>query len=699
MKKIFLCILSLLLVVSSAACGYSDEKEALSLELDGKNKDYAVRYSQLPIKIAQLTAECSAGEMLLLGGLSMSYKPVLGALKDYENFSAFELPQSVKYIYAICPYNDSYAVLAGDAPQSWVKDGNLTENNQETYSISILTYKENGELEKEIPITGEGTAQGENFYSLLFLKNSFYLLSSHTLLRCSTDGVSTEIINDTAPRFISQCIYKDTYTVAQFDHNTGNAVISASDSLENLDTSNIIQLPEEYREIIGLGTTKAGYLLLNTDENLYIVNDNGDCKKILCWGELGIMEVDYRDIFESSRGYELFSPNMTELEFAGYGAVNEKRRNITVWVDSPATRSEMSNIISTFNATNKEYVATVYEYSNEDADRLKAEIAAGEGPDVFCYLGSHALENAKDENFCEDLLPYLDNDPDFSRDSLLSGILNVCIDRGRLYKLPHNFMLYSYVVPKDLGLEPGYTMSEFIAAARNYAPELPLMQTYVNGRYVLWTRTIDICLSAFVDKDNTKCDFNSERYIDMLKGFKEALPKEPVEGAPQKSLAMWTQIGTALRLKYFSETYGENYMYIGAPCGRKSNGICLSSCMSISSQSQNKEGAWQLLRHSMSGSVPYYSDLSFPAAKEQFNAYMDYAMSGEMEDGIIIKQYDVDELERAVSEADTLMDDLIPIQEIANEEAEKYFNDVYTAEEAAEHTQARASIFLSEQYG
>ena len=89
---------------------------------------------------------------------------------------------------------------------------------------------------------------------------------------------------------------------------------------------------------------------------------------------------------------------------------------LTLLTDYP--RGELYSIINDFNRESTEYKVNVVRFGENGLtpERLQTELIAGGGPDIFAIYDRGSLAPLGDTAF-EDLLPYLDTDVEFSRDT------------------------------------------------------------------------------------------------------------------------------------------------------------------------------------------------------------------------------------------------------------------------------------------
>jgi hypothetical protein len=96
-----------------------------------------------------------------------------------------------------------------------------------------------------------------------------------------------------------------------------------------------------------------------------------------------------------------------------------------------------------FNKTNPDYRIVVKDYSEYATDddsnagltKLNTEIISGNVPDIIANETGLPLAQYASKGLLEDLWPYIDADPEYSRDKLMAQPLNAAQTEGKLYRL------------------------------------------------------------------------------------------------------------------------------------------------------------------------------------------------------------------------------------------------------------------------
>lgn len=180
------------------------------------------------------------------------------------------------------------------------------------------------------------------------------------------------------------------------------------------------------------------------------------------------------------------------------------------------TNSLLEYRISRFNTSNRQYYIQIRNYSELGGlTQLNAEVATGKAPDIWdesLPIGLYARKG-----YLEDLWPYIDGDPDISRDTLMSRVLDCASIDGKLYKVSSHFYIETMVGCADvIGSRTGWTMDEMLAAYES----LPEGSALLDPCYeedgeklrLFLTRNLD----RWINWDTGLCGFDGEEFQSVL---------------------------------------------------------------------------------------------------------------------------------------------------------------------------------------
>ena len=253
------------------------------------------------------------------------------------------------------------------------------------------------------------------------------------------------------------------------------------------------------------------------------------CFALLDGGRLVMLIRRYTD---SGRNYEaqlqlvLLSPT-DQLPEDGkirlvYGTIRENR--------------DIENQIKAFNRKNDRYYIEYRDYTEgalytadsyeemtaiRDAARLRVagEIAAGRAPDIMD--DSLPLEVYTRAGYLEDLWPWIDGDPEISREDLMIHVLECAQTDGKLYTVSGSFTIETAVASRTVaGDRTAWTLEEMLAACGGTMPEIYWGTTQYQFRYNAENTLRQLFRQdqgRYVDWETGECRFDSEDFKDLLR--------------------------------------------------------------------------------------------------------------------------------------------------------------------------------------
>jgi ABC-type glycerol-3-phosphate transport system substrate-binding protein len=687
MKSSFALLFSVLLCVLSA-CGTQGtndpaldlpEVAAPSAELEpdqtAAQGEYslAVTQTELPGGLDTLASACPSDGGVYLAGAGSDGVPMLGLWADGA-YEPLDFPEGITEIESIF-YGDALSVLAraGDA-------------------IQILHYEDGGVLTTEL--NGDLSALGKDLYYAEF-GGTAYVMDSNTIAEVK-DGQLTRGMEAEAAYllFTAMQAAQDGLYIVQFsglDLTTQLLKLNADTfALEPADVGGV--------GIYGLGTTADGDVLVSCTSDGREFVKTADEAELFDWSEPGIVSPGYTNLYELGDGsWLLFYRGQTSLELLEEKLLPPKT-TLTLLTDYP--RAELYTIVNDFNRTSEGYRVEVQLLGEGGltAELLRTQLIAGEGPDIFAFYDRSSLADLGANSF-EDLLIYLDADEEYGRDTLVPELLEAMCVQGKLSWLPYSFGISTFTAPSAYLSEPGFSFDEAKQAAAKAG--LPLFPGWMT-RDILWGWLSDFAVGQYMDLEAGTCSFDSEDYISLLEECAAAASEFGSDSAAlYNSLLQFELLQNLIRVSTISSNYGGDYAYVGAP-NETTNGSMFSPdlCFTISSASEHKDAAWQLVRSCLSEEHQSALSGGFPASAQALDALIDDAVANGVH--YYEYEYELDEADAAklrglISETQTAQDAYPAVLNIMAEDAAQFFAGQITAEQAAAYTQDRVSIWLAEQ--
>ena len=399
--------------------------------------------------------------------------------------------------------------------------------------------------------------------------------------------------------------------------------------------------------------------------------------------------------------------------------------------------------ILNFNRSHDDIRISVRDYSefNTDEDysagmtKLNAEILAGNVPDLL-MMNNLPVSRYASKGLVEDLWPYIDNDPELSREELMTEVFDAMAINGKLYQITNVFGIQTLIGNKNL---VGDRFSWTVADLEQAMNEMPDGAT-VFGQYNTKDNVLSTCiarnLESFVDWSTGKCNFDSQEFIDLLK-FTDRFPKE--FNWDQYDYSEWESDVTRIRsgkqmlMEYYFSSF-DDYQYAMVPFG--GDAVCIgypttADCGSnftintsygMSSTCKDKEAAWSFLREMLLYENQYSEYMwQFPTNRRAFEAMQEKSMANETwqnpetgeeeiqpkttywvsdEEQIEIyamTQEQMDEFMNFYHSIKTVSSYDTEIFSIVSDQAQAYFDGQRSAEETARLIQSRVSLYVAEQ--
>jgi len=391
--------------------------------------------------------------------------------------------------------------------------------------------------------------------------------------------------------------------------------------------------------------------------------------------------------------------------------------------------ASISKGIRDFNRSNDKYKVVFKSYVDEYEDyevayeRFEQDLIAGTAGDIFdCYGTDYKKYTGK--NALEDILPYMEKDPDFNRNDYFANIFDACTENGKLYVVSPTVFVSSLTMDsKYLSGNKELTMAKMLEIRKQY-PDIAFLPAMTQENMLMYS--LVFAAKDFIDFDAAKCSFDSQEFYDLLE-FAKSFPKEIDEEnynaysgfADGQNVGVHTQISSISDYQIMNQLMEGRAVLTGYP-HEKGTGVSFIALqqLCISNKSKNKEGAWEVLKYYLSEAYQDKAVYGLPVLKSSFDKKAKEAMTPEMyedETGKMVEdvkvsfyaddmqfevyaasQTDVDEVTSIMERVDSLYFYNEDIINIVTEEAGAYLSGDKTAEEVGQLIQNRVSIYLAE---
>jgi len=387
--------------------------------------------------------------------------------------------------------------------------------------------------------------------------------------------------------------------------------------------------------------------------------------------------------------------------------------------------SPLIDKIAVFNRQSDTHQIEVVNYTFDDMDRLRTELIAGRGPDIFAtgWLTATMYEGL----FMLDLYPLIDSDPDITREDFFPSILSAWENSsGELVSIAPGFRINTIVGMQSVFPEApkNWNYADFIAfyedaMTAGYDDPLGL---FVDRQEILFMLLFSD--DTFFCEQTAVANFDSESFINVL-NFVKPLPVHGWERVPEEirfsgqwdslsELIIGEQLLSSENISH-TESFRELQMRLGGitAFGLPSNNapihaVWQSEGVGIRSNSPHIEAAWEFVRLSLlPGNLNQFHDrIGFLSRIDQFEQQIAREVSrvGPTERFFPHGSIKIDPMTESDAE---LLREIIsnvglsafighPVRDIINEDVHAFFEGARSAEDTARVIQSRVERFLSE---
>lgn len=379
-----------------------------------------------------------------------------------------------------------------------------------------------------------------------------------------------------------------------------------------------------------------------------------------------------------------------------------------------------------FNQTDPEYRIVIKPMVwHDEAERNRLMIQLATDSDIDVLDTSLLPPGAVDRQLLVDLLPYIDTDPEISREDFIPSLFAALTEGGGLYEYTDKFTLLTLLGAEHLGIRPQDWTAEQAAAAMG-----------ASGQALRLTREQTLLLFSwaasgeFMNRDSASCRFDSPEFLGWL-GFLKQLPSVASVPGPLTSgdcsfmisYDFASEAGFLPRFHFGDEPVvlgfpgadgtGSYFMKLLPPDGQGHNGelrledglMYTSGCntsLGVMASSENRNGAWRFVKTFMTGEEEPYLTGGIPVFRDSFEQAVENSLQRPQSN---VNTYDsFNEKDAAVMRELVYGTDRLVIRDEAvtntlKTELNAFLSGQKSAEETARQIQSRMSIYMAEHYG
>jgi len=464
-----------------------------------------------------------------------------------------------------------------------------------------------------------------------------------------------------------------------------------------------------------------------------VVTETGEHEKLISWVDIAMSSGDINGIMLMTDGRIIVTRQRfisgsieTELVLLTHTSIDDIPDRTILKLATFWFGSDLRYVVEQFNRKSTTHRIDVTDYSAFSTDddpgggrlRLAAEMITGNSPDIL-YMWSLQVQNYVSKDLLVDFYPYLDNDPDLGRDSMVQSVLKASEINGSLYRLIPSFRLATiYGNPSVLGDYPGWTAKEFLDVL-NANPQADRPMGHHGSKMGFLSIMINNNMDEYVDWQSGTANFESDSFIELLK-LANTYPDEidyntsKYHAIPEgRQIIDGDSIGM-LDYQVARVLFGGEIVLKGFPMENRDGNILLPwDNIAITTNCKEPDVAWEFVRMFLMEDFQrnVLFDANFPINKVVFEEVINKKVVGSIGagDGIgelmiegpdmNLTEEEIDILRNAINNATRLRSDDFTIWNLVSESASDFFGGRNTAEVAARIIQNRVSIYLAEQAG
>ena len=328
------------------------------------------------------------------------------------------------------------------------------------------------------------------------------------------------------------------------------------------------------------------------------------------------------------------------------GGQGDSAEEITTLIYANLTEGGVDRgAVEKFNRTHTDVQIEVRDYFDEEGsdgkERLFTEIAAGKMPDIIdmgnSLTRSHRLpyQMMVHKGLLENLWPYIENDPELGRESVVEAPLKAAEVNGGLYVAFNCVSMLSLAGAESMvGNRYSWTLEE-LQEAFVAMPEGSTVLEYFLSKEGMFYSLFGMSIDSYVDWKTGECSFTGEGFKSMLE-FLNHLPDESEVGvindyvdvneeATSRLMHGYQMLGTICiawpsEIQFFDAYYGlgGRAAFVGFPMEDGEVGSSFEikgPRLAMSSACKNKDAAWDFIRQIF---LPQYKTVEIMEKRQQF---------------------------------------------------------------------------------
>ena len=488
-------------------------------------------------------------------------------------------------------------------------------------------------------------------------------------------------------------------------------------------------------------SSRSGRFLITKERVLYDYDPlTGDMSEVFDWMNVAL---SYSSLWSAYEGLENSQGDLYYLAEGRLTKVHPDmvpvKKNLTFgcFADASAYGYEYSetdytcpesllDAIMRFNQSDPEFrIALKPMIWHDEAERNRLMIELATSSDIDVLDTSLLPPGAVDKKLLVNLLPYIDADPDISREDFIPSLLSAMMENGGLYEYIDRFTMLTLLGAQHLGIgRDQWTIDKAIEVLPQ-EENVPYMTQEEMILLFSWAATAE-----FMDRASGTCSFDSLTFVGWLELMKRLPVIEPEGGSAYSSGCNWyisndfaCEAGYSPRRTFEDEATvlgfpgstgtGSYFMKLLPVDGmghhgelHVNNGVIITqgcnTSLGVMASSENKDGAWRFVKTFMQGETePYLTD-GIPVLRTSFEKAVENSMQRQqsnVNDYESFNEKDAAVMRELVYGTDCMVIRDDAVMDTLKTEITAFLSGKESAEEAARLIQSKMSLYMSEHYG
>ncbi len=396
---------------------------------------------------------------------------------------------------------------------------------------------------------------------------------------------------------------------------------------------------------------------------------------------------------------------------------------------------QLNQMVSEYNKSHEDVKIRLIDYSEESnpEEKFSADIAAGDIPDIFdtSYgVGNMSTDQCIAMGLFEDLAPYVEKDPDISKEDFFPTAYDALLRDGKQYFVASSFEVHTLLAKaSEVGEDMGWTFQEM----RDYIETKPedVKIFYSTNKKDMLDDFMYSCGMEFIDWDKGECYFDSQEFKDILeicnRGTNEEMDYEEetettYDEIKNGNLLFVNGYITPASIQVHKKLFDNDLSVKGYPDkDTKGTYFSFTDSLAMSSTCEDKDAAWDFIRQLMTEEYcgkHYQENYGVPLRQDVFEAYIESISCTEASkdkygndimpqdasmgyDGLEVKiepvsDADVNEFKTYIDNASGVWEYDAKITEIVEEEAQAYFSGDKSLDDTCAIIQNRVTTYINE---